>query len=66
MLRDFPIEKFPSYMIGVERGIEKGRQEGQYKTAVKAMRNWNLTIEQAAEQLDVPLEGLKAYIMQNS
>lgn len=42
-----------------EEGIKKGREEGKFDVALKLIHKKNMSVEEAAEITEVPLEQLK-------
>jgi hypothetical protein len=56
MLRNIELEKLPSYEIGLEKGVEKGRQEEKLDSALIMINDFNLPPKEVAKKIDLPLE----------
>jgi len=66
MLRDIKYEELPSYEIGMERGFSKGVDygvsQGMMETAIKMIKEFNLSIDAVAKKLDISIDELKRHL----
>jgi predicted transposase YdaD len=62
MLREIKLENLPSYEIGLERGLEQGLSQGAVETAITMIREFNLSVEEVAKRLKLPLDELVKYM----
>jgi predicted transposase/invertase (TIGR01784 family) len=62
MLRDVKMEDLPSYQIAMERGMTKGISQGIISTAIMMIKEFNLSVEQVAQKLNISIDELKKHL----
>ena len=66
MLRDIKYENLPSFEIGLEKGKMEGKlegkMEGKLESAIIAVKEFNLSIDEVSNKFDIPLEILQKSI----
>ena len=62
MLSEFSFEKLPSYEVGIQRGIQKGKKEGLLESAVALIKEFNLSVESVAKKLNIPSKEILEYM----
>jgi len=59
MLRDVRYEELPSYEIGLERGIQKGKFESKIEDALIMIKKFKIDIKEVAKELSIPIEEIQ-------
>jgi rRNA maturation endonuclease Nob1 len=58
MLSEFNYEKLPSYEVG----MQKGKKEGVLESAVALIKEFNLSVENVAKKLNIPVKDILEYM----
>ncbi len=59
MLREIKFEDLPSYEIGFERGIKKGKWKSKLEDAIIMIEKFNLKVQDVSKELKIPIEEIE-------